>query len=225
MGAAAVWCSHPAAFSLARAEIVFRVSTRTERRRIIRLAFVLAMGAASFLLLYFVSLRQLAKDSAQFDFWGQLFPPTGIRSHGRMPFRCVRRVRPRRDSPGFREWPFRGRGCGTVSDQPWARLDGLRVMHRYASSYVCPSISLGGRLLPFAAPIITFVVAEGVGGVHSQGKLVHVVVARIVLFLPLLNAIRGGLRSVSGIQRDDIRPLIEYLNAHAYLYDLGEAKR
>jgi hypothetical protein len=98
-------------------------------------------------------------------------------------------------------------------------------MHRYASSYVCPSISLGGRLLPFAAPIITFVVAEGVGGVHSQGKLVHVVVARIVLFLPLLNAIRGGLRSVSGIQRDDIRPLIEYLNAHAYLYDLGEAKR
>lgn len=143
MGAAAVWCSHPAAFSLARAEIVFRVSTRTERRRIIRLAFVLAMGAASFLLLYFVSLRQLAKDSAQFDFWGQLFPPTGIRSHGRMPFRCVRRVRPRRDSPGFREWPFRGRGCGTVSDQPWARLDGLRVMHRYASSYVCPSISTG----------------------------------------------------------------------------------
>src|ERR1700722_14477978 len=56
MGAAAVWCSPPAAFSLARAEIVFLVSTRTERRRIIRLAFVLAMGAASFLLLYFVSL-------------------------------------------------------------------------------------------------------------------------------------------------------------------------
>jgi len=38
-------------------------------------------------------------------------------------------------------------------------------------------------------------------------------------------AIRGGLRSVSGIQRDDIRPVIEYLNAHAYLYNLGEAKR
>jgi hypothetical protein len=66
---------------------------------------------------------------------------------------------------------------------------------------------------------------KGSAVLHSQGKLVHVVVARIVLFLPLLNAIRGGLRSVSGIQRDDIRPVIEYLNAHAYLYDLGEAKR
>jgi hypothetical protein len=41
------------------------------------------------------------------------------------------------------------------------------------------------------------------------------VVACLVLALPLLNAIRGGARSVSGIQRDDIRPVIEYVNAHA----------
>ena len=186
MGAAAVWCSHPAAFSLARAEIVFRVSTRTERRRIIRLAFVLAMGAASFLLLYFVSLRQLAKDSAQFDFWGQLFPPTGIRSHGRMPFDVF--------AASVRGGTRRGSGNGLFV----VGVAALFRTNRGLGWMVCGSCiatllatfahryPLGGRLLLFAAPIIPFVVAEGVGGVHSQGKLVHVVVARIVLFLPLL---------------------------------------
>ena len=40
MGAAAVWFSHPAAFLLASAAIVFLVSTRTEKQRFIRLTFV-----------------------------------------------------------------------------------------------------------------------------------------------------------------------------------------
>jgi hypothetical protein len=77
---------------------------------------------------------------------------------------------------------------------------------------------LGSRLLIFAVPIILFAVAEGVAAVCArcpQGKLVHIVVAGLVLSLPLLNAIRGAVDSVSGIQRDDIRPVIEYVNAHA----------
>ena len=227
MGAAAVWCSDPAAFSLARAEIVFLVSTRTERRRIIRLAFVLAMGAASFLLLYFVSLRQLAKDSAQLDFWGQYSPPQGFAHTVGWLFdvfaASVRDPAGLAVVPGMAFFVVGVAALFRTNRGPGWMVCGSRIAtllatfaHRYP---------LGGRLLPFVAPIIPFVVAEGVGGVHSQGKLVHVVVARIVLFLPLLNAIRGGLRSVSGIQRDDIRPVIEYLNAHAYLYDLGEAKR
>lgn len=77
---------------------------------------------------------------------------------------------------------------------------------------------LGSRLLIFAVPIMLLLVAEGVATVCVRllhGKLVEVAVGCLVLSLPALNAIRGGVRSVSGIQRDDIRPVIEYVNARA----------
>jgi hypothetical protein len=191
MGAAAVWCSHPAAFSLARAEIVFLVSTRTERRRIIRLAFVLATGAASFLLLYFVSLTlyrcaSLRKIAPSLISGASYFPPQGFAHTVGWLFDVF--------AASVRGGTRRGSGNGLFV----VGVAALFRTNRGLGWMVCGSCiatllatfahryPLGGRLLLFAAPIIPFVVAEGVGGGHSQGKLVHVVVARIVLFLPLL---------------------------------------
>jgi uncharacterized membrane protein len=226
MGAAAVWFSHPAAFSLASAAIVFLVSTRTEKRRIIRLAFVLAMWAASFLLSYFVSLRHLANDSALLDFWGQYFPPHGFTHTVGWLFDVF--AASVREPAGLAVFPgmaFFVVGVGalfrTNRELGWIVCGTCiaTLLATFAHRY-----PLGGRLLLFAAPIILLVVAEGVAEVCSrcpQGKLVLVVVACLVLFLPLLNAIRGGIRSVSGIQRDDIRPVIEDVNAHALPSDSG----
>jgi len=226
MGAAAVWFSHPAAFLLASAAGICLVSTRTEWQRFIRLAFVLGMWAASFLILYFVSLRHLANDIALLDFWGQYFPPHGFAHTVGWLFDVF--AASFRDPAGLAVIPGmaffvvgvavlfrRNRRLGWIVCGSCIATLLAAFAHRYP---------LGGRLLLFAVPIILLLVAEGVAAVCARcprGKLVHVVIACLVLALPLLNAIRGGARSVSGIQRDDIRPVLEYVNAHASPADGG----
>ena len=228
MGAAAVWFSHPAAFLLSSAAVVFPVSTRTERQRFIRLALVVAMWAAGFLILYFVSLRHLANDSALLDFWSQYFPPRGFAHTVGWLFDVF--AASFRDPAGLAVIPGmaffvvgiavlfrRNRQLGWIVCGSCVATLLAAFAHRYP---------LGGRLLLFAVPIILFVVAEGVAAVCARcprGRLVHAVVACLVLALPVLNAIRGGARSISGIQRDDIRPVLEYVNAHASPTDGGYA--
>jgi hypothetical protein len=77
---------------------------------------------------------------------------------------------------------------------------------------------LGSRLLLFAVPVALRLVAEGVASLCPrlrQGKLLRAVVGCLILFLPAQNAIRDGVRGVTGVQRDDIRPVLEYVNFHA----------
>lgn len=218
LGSAAVWFSHPAVFLLAGAGIVFLVSARSDKRRTVRLALVLTVWAASFVLLYVVSLRHLADDHALLDFWGQYFPghpiwraqtlvwlfdafsaafhdPAGLAILSGMGFFLV----------GWAGLFRRNRTLGWIVFGAGGALLLAGLTHRYP---------LGSRLLIFAVPIMLLLVAEGVATVCVRlphGNLVEVAVACLVLALPVLNAIRG----VSGIQRDDIRPVIEYVNARA----------
>jgi hypothetical protein len=220
IGSVAVWFSHPAVFLLAGAGIVFLVSVRSDMRRMARPALVLAAWGASLVLLYMVSLRHLANDHALLDFWAQYFPPRPIGAHTLVWLFDVFSAS-FHDPAGLAVLP--GMGLFIVG---WAGLfrrnrtlgwivfwSGVGLLlaafaHRYP---------LGSRLLIFAVPILLLLVAEGVATVCDrlpQGKLVElveVVVACLVLSLPALNGIRG----VSGIRRDDIRPVIQYVNARA----------
>jgi hypothetical protein len=222
IGSVAVWFSHPAVFLLAGAGIVFLVSARSDRRRMVRLALVLTVWAASFVVLYVVSLRHLAGDHALLEFWGQYFPahpiwkahtlvwlfdafsaafhdPAGLAVLPGMAFFIV----------GWTGLFRRNRRLGWILLAAISALLLAGLTHRYP---------LGSRLLMFAVPIMLLLVAEGVATVCDRlphGRLVEVAVGCLVLSLPVLNAIRGGVRGVSGIQRDDIRPVIEYVNARA----------
>jgi len=222
IGSAAIWFSHPAVFLLAGAGIVFLVSARSDRRRMVRLVLVLTVWAASFGVLYAVSLRHLADDHALLDFWGQYFPPHPIWRAQTLGWLFDAFSAAFHDPAGLAILPGmaffivgwagvfrRNRTLGWILLAAWGALLLAGLTHRYP---------LGSRLLIFAIPIMLLLVAEGVAAACvrlPQGKLVEVVVACLVLSLPILNAIRGGVSSVSGIQRDDIRPVIQSVNARA----------
>ena len=217
IGSVAIWFSHPAVFLVAGAGIVLLVSGRSDVRRIARLASVLTAWGASLVLLYMVSLRHLANDHALLDFWGQYFPPNPTGAHTLMWLFDVFSAS-FHDPGGLAVLP--GMGLFIVG---WAGLfrrnrtlgwivfwSGVGLLlAAFAHKY-----PLGSRLLIFAVPILLLLVAEGLATVCDRlphGNLVEVVVACLVLSLPALNAIRG----VSGIRRDDIRPVIQYVNARA----------
>jgi hypothetical protein len=217
IGSAAVWFSHPAVFLLANAGIVWLVSARSDKRRVVRLSLVLTVWAASFVTVYLVSLRHLANDRTLLDFWGQYFPPIPIGSHTVVWLFDVF-CASMRDPGGLAILPGmvlfvvgwgglrrRNRTFRWIVFGTWAALLLAGFTHRYP---------LGGRLLIFAVPIMLLLVAEGVAMVCDrlpQAPLVEVAVACLILSLPALNTIRG----VSAAQPDDIRPVIEYAKARA----------
>ena len=217
VGCLAVWFSHPAVFLLAGAGIVFMVSARSDKGRIVRLAMVLTAWGASLVVLYVVSLRHLASDHALLDFWEQYFPPHPTGAHTLL-WLFDAFSASFHDPAGLAVLPGmallvigwaglfrRNRTLGWTIFGSYVALLLAAFAHRYP---------LGSRLLIFAVPIVLLLVAEGVTAVCDRlphRKLAVVVVSCAVLFLPALNAIRG----VSGIRRDDIRPVIEYVNAHA----------
>lgn len=117
IGSVAVWFSHPAVFLLAGAGVAFLVSARSDKRRTVRLALVLIVWAASFVVLYVVSLRHLADDHALLDFWGQYFPARPIWKAQTL-CGCSMRFLPhstiRPGSRFYRGWVFSwwdGQGC------------------------------------------------------------------------------------------------------------------
>jgi hypothetical protein len=217
IGSAAVWFSHPAVFLLSSAGIVWLVSSRSDKRRVVRLSLVLAVWATSFGTLYLFSLRHLANDQALLNFWGQYFPPTPIGAHTAAWLFDVFSAS-MHDPGGLAILPgmffFVVGWAGLFRRSPtlswtafgtWAALLLAGFTHTYP---------LGGRLLIFAVPIVVLLVAEGVAIVCDRlphAQLVEVALACLILSLPALKAIRG----VSAARPDDIRPVIEYANARA----------
>ena len=76
-GAIAVWLSHPAAFILAGVGTTMALLClfRKDPSRLGRLLIVFSIWTASFACLYFVSLRQLARNEALIDYWNEHFMP------------------------------------------------------------------------------------------------------------------------------------------------------
>ncbi len=222
LGAFAVWCSHPAVFLLASAAVVLLISARADEHIVVRLATVFTMWAASFAALYRVSLHHLAADRALLDFWAQYFPPHPIvRAHTLVWLFDVFAAF-FQDPAGLAILP--GMGFCLIgfaglfrckSTLGWILTGSCAAMLLAAGMHRYP---LGSRLLLFAVPIMLLLVAEGVATLSARlphERLVHVAAACLVLSWPVLNAIRAGIHSVTGIQRDDIRPVIEYVKAHA----------
>lgn len=76
-GALAVWCSHPAIFVLAAiaATLLLHYALQKDGRGLKQTGILLAAWAASFGVLYFVSLRALAADPFLLNYWGDAFMP------------------------------------------------------------------------------------------------------------------------------------------------------
>jgi hypothetical protein len=76
-GALAVWCSHPALFVLVGigATLLLHDIVRKDPRRLRETLAMLALWAASFGVLYFVSLRGLAANAYLLDYWADYFLP------------------------------------------------------------------------------------------------------------------------------------------------------
>jgi len=223
IGSIAVWLSHPAVFLLASAAVVFLLSTHTDKSRFVRLICILAIWTASFAASYVLSLRRLEGDGFLVNFWAQYFPPRPIGSLHTLLWLFDAFLISFRDPAGLATVPAMGlfvAGCaglfkrnqalGWIVSGSCLALVLAAFVHRYP---------LGSRLLIFAVPVILLLVAEGVATVSIRlpyGKLAQVAVGCFVLFQPFVNAVRG----LAGTQRDDIRPVIEYVEAHGHPSDV-----
>jgi Dolichyl-phosphate-mannose-protein mannosyltransferase len=226
IGAVAVWLSHPAVFWVASAAIVFILSARTDKSRIAKLTLISASWAMSSAALYVLSLHQLANDGALLNFWAQYFPPRPMGSvHTLLWFFDVFSIS-FRDPAGIAIIPGIGFfvvGCAALFRRNhilgWIIFGSCLAVVLAASIRRYP---LGGRLLIFAVPVMLMLVAEGVATVcvrFRHAKFALVAVGCFVLAQPVLSAVRD-VRSLAGTQPDDIRPIIEYVEAHARPSDL-----
>lgn len=76
-GALALWCSHPAIFTLTGvgAALLLQPGIWKERARLLAVLLVIGTWAASFALLYLVSLGGLAANNFLLDYWTEYFMP------------------------------------------------------------------------------------------------------------------------------------------------------
>jgi uncharacterized membrane protein len=218
IGSVAVWFSHPSVFLLASAAIVLLFSARSDKARIVRLALILAVWAASFAVLYFVSLRHLAGDRALLDFWHQYFPPRPIARFHTLSWLFDVFLTSFRDPAGLAIIPGAGfflLGCAALfrRNQVLAWILFLPFVAVFVAA-IAQRYPLGSRLLLFAIPIILLVVAEGVAATSAKmphPKLVLLAASCLVLFQPVLYSVRDIRRN----HGDDIRPVIDYVQARA----------
>jgi hypothetical protein len=213
-----VWFSHPAVFWVVSAAVVFLLAARGDKTRFFRLAFVFSTWAASCVALYVVSLRHLETDSALLNFWAQYFPPRPIGSiHSLLWLFDVFSIS-FRDPTGLAIIPGMGFfliGCAGLFRRDrtlgWIVSGSCLTMVLAASVHRYPLV---GRLLIFAVPVILLLVAEGVSAVSVRlpsPMLVRVALGCLVLFQPALDSIH----KITGPQPDDIRPVLEYVEANA----------
>jgi uncharacterized membrane protein len=218
IGAAAVWFSHPSVFLLASAGGVLLFSARSNKSRAARLTLILAAWAASFAVLYFVSLRRLAGDSALLDFWSQYFPRRPLASLHTLSWLFDVFLVSFRDAAGLAIITGMGfflLGCAALfrrNPRPaWILLGSFVALLLAAAAQKYP---LGGRLLLFAVPIILLLVAEGVAATCARlphAKLAQFIISCLVLLQPTLLSVHGLWTN----HRDDIRPVLDYAQARA----------
>ncbi len=226
-GMVGMWMSHPSVFVLAGIGLALFFAAITKSRRVpVKWLFILAgMWVFSFGLEYLVSLRYLAASDYLMSYWEKAFmplPPGGtrawfVRTYGSLLLTTLNRT----DQiisllvlilvpVGALSLLYRDRVTAVIIISPFFIALLASVAHKYP---------LWGRMMLFLVPFVLFLLAEGLGCIHSliakwNIRIAHVAYAlpALVLFsLPFLGTWEGFLRpSVS----ENIKPILQYVAQH-----------
>jgi hypothetical protein len=217
-GAAALWLSHPALFVLGGLAAVLAWSVRHDRERLMLLAGSGAIWGVSFAILYLVSLRELAGDTALLGYWrGSFmpFPPSSVAD-----LRWFLGLARLFDFPvGLTFVGLAVLCCGAGVVHLW-RTGRVPIVTLLAGPGVLTLLASGlhtypfeGRLLLFLVPAVLLLVAGGTValGRATGSPAVGWVLIALLLTGPLLRAADHLLdpRTV-----DEIRPVVAYLDQH-----------
>jgi hypothetical protein len=228
-GILAVWCSHPALFVLAgiSSTLLLRHAIQKDYRQLKQTLAMIALWAASFAALYFVSLRGLAANPFLLDYWSTYFMPLPPWANwGWFPTTLQAVI----ENPA---------GLGTLWLIPAAlMLIGLVTLLRRKRWFgallaltllaTLTASGLGkypfvGRMILFAAPIFLALVGAGVDALAGWlrhlhwlraawlGNVVAILLAGVLLYQPLVTAAQNF---ASPKYYEHIRPTMAYLQAN-----------
>jgi 4-amino-4-deoxy-L-arabinose transferase-like glycosyltransferase len=222
IGSIAIWFSHPAIFVLMGIVTVLALSYLNEKDwgKIYRLAIVCVFLMLNFTVLYFISLRYLAKNDALLDYWAHNFMPLA-------PF-SLSDVRWFLDTFfSLFEYPsgLAFAGLGSLSF-----LVGCRALWRSHKAefwlFTLPILfallasgfkkyPFNGRFLLFIVPSMLILIAQGADEIIAMLRLHDAVIARAFVVLLLLHpGLFAGYYLVKSYMREEIRPLISYMRKH-----------
>ncbi len=219
LGALAMWCSHPASFTLAGIGLVMGISAlaRRDRARVRGLALVGALWGASFVVLYTLSLRHLETSDYLQTYFRANFMPSPLNSEG---------------------WQWLLRNFRLMFDNP----QGLQINDVAALLFVVGAVTLyrrrptepglfvapilvtlgaswlgkypfGGRLFLFALPLLLVLVGEGLRAVVERTRQTLPVLSVALIGFLLLNPLVEATTRVT-FYPQEIKPVLEYISQH-----------
>jgi hypothetical protein len=229
VGAVSLWLSHPALFSLASIALGLAVNrlVRKDRSDFHWLALAFFLWAASFGVLYLVSLRNLARNDVLLDFWRSGFMP----------------VPPWRDT----QWLVNAfdsmlrNPVGLSAVQPGALIFAIGVLSIFLRKreyglmlfLPLPFVLLASglhkypfldRMLLFTVPLVLLFLAEGTERIRQLLKAVPLLsisvsgaIALILILTPLSQATENLLNPSLG---EHVKPAMAYLKANRQDKDL-----
>ncbi len=220
-GAVAIWCSHPALFVLAGIGGTFLLQASFEKdgRFLKTTLFMLALWAASFTALYFVSLRGLVANSFLLDYWAEYFMPLPPWKNWMWFPETLRAVIEFPTGLGL-WWPFPAAlmllGLVALLRRRW-QFGALLVLTLLAT---LAAAALGkypfiGRLILFTAPIFIALMAAGFDALYRWIKhpawLRYVAGAGFAIALLAQPALSAAQNFASPKYPEHIRPTMAYL--------------
>ena len=232
VGALAIWCSHPAVFVLAAVggTLSLRDLLAKDTQRLKTTLAMMTLWAASFAVLYFVSLRELTANTFLHDYWADSFMPLPPWSDGGW---FLSTLQATIENPaglgtfwilpaglmlvGWFGLLRRKRGTEPVEGWSFGASLALTLLAALAASAL-GKYPFGGRMILFAVPILLALAGAGVETVSGWfrrpgwvGHIVAIVLAGLLLYQPLTTAAQNF---ASPKYYEHIRPTMAYLQAN-----------
>jgi len=222
LGAVAVWCSHPAVFVLGGAAVVLSWESlrRRELREIGTVAGMMAAWAASFILLYRVSLRALAANQILTGFWNSSFMPLPPQSLDELKWFPDTLFGLFRNPGGLYLLGLGGAlflvGCWSLLRSNSRRL--TLLAGPMALALIASALHLypfGGRLLLFLVPALVLLMVEGMRVLWRHTRSSSWVIPGLLVAVLLLYPMSSSLRHLAQPHtREEIKPVLEYVQQH-----------
>jgi Dolichyl-phosphate-mannose-protein mannosyltransferase len=217
IGAVSLWFSHPALFIITGISVYLLLYSllHPEWKTLQKILLLFVIWLISFVLLYFISINNLAQNKALVDYWAGSFMP--------FPPRSLSDVK----------WFFNAFfqlfeahvGLPLAGAAAFAFLIGCRSLF--------PSIKLlflvtplfltllasgfhkypfSGRLLLFLTPFILMLIAEGAKYIHKMtrdhSRMIGITFITLLLSMPIMSAFN---RVINPVFVEEIRPVVDYV--------------
>lgn len=227
-GMLSVWFSHPAIFALAGVSgaLFLHYAFQKDIGRLKIFAAMIAAWGASFVLLYFVSLRGLAADSYLLNYWSDAFMPFPPWTHWDW---FASTLQAALENPVGLDTPALGlavvlllAGLLSLLRRNWrfAALPVLTLLAALAASAL-GKYPFAGRMILFAAPLLMLLIGAGVEAVASLttrlsgtrwlGRAVALLLATVLFYQPLSVASQNFLQPK---YYEHITPAMSYLQTN-----------